>query len=164
MKMHKGVTLLELLVAISLSAIILAGVFYAWRFIEQHTIVQSRKAVFYSEANRISQSIAGEIRKCRQVIMVSDHSIVFTKNPSGDTVNFEFQGSQLTRNGAPVSINAPASRFADFLVLKNQESYNDKNADLLLDIIIGIADNFGDSSSITTSCAVSYDAAGYSHF
>jgi prepilin-type N-terminal cleavage/methylation domain-containing protein len=161
MKSHKGITLLELIVAISLSAVVLAAIFFAWRFIERHTVVQSRKAVFYSEADRISRSVTEEIRKCKLVTAFSGHSITFIKNPSGDTIRYDFESLQLTRNGIALESRAPTAHVNDFAVIKNQESYQDKTADLLLDIRIGVVDNFGDSSTALANCAVSCNAMEY---
>lgn len=143
------------MVALALSAIVVVFIAYAWRFIEQHATVQSRKAFFYAEAKRVTQSVAGEIRACKEVLKIGDASITFRKNPGGDTVSYEFNNAELTRNGVPVVIVAPTGHFDEFTVSQSQSGFDEKSARALLDMSIAIVDNFGDTSRITSSCAVS---------
>jgi len=144
-----GYTLMELMVAMALCTAAMTLVFYSWNYISRHTIVQQRKTMFQVDADRLAQSIAGELRRSPEVITLDRDKTVFVTPNGADTVTYSFSGGTLLRNTVPVSFVAPGVRVTQFSLEKEASlTANPACKAALVTLTLGMEDSFGNSRLI----------------
>lgn len=145
----RGFSLLELLVATMLGAIAATLVFFSWNYISRHTIKQQRKSMFQVEADRITQSVAQEIRKSTAVISWKDNSITFLSSTGSDTITYELSNGAFLKNNVPVSLVAPGSFVSQFSIdRENPSNALDASKTIILTMTLVMQDQFGNTSTI----------------
>lgn len=151
----RGVTLIELAVAISMSAIVVGVVFYAWNTINIHIINNSRKAVFEVEARRIAGSIVSQIRRSPEVISWHSNGITYISPDAGDTVTYEFFNQELKRNDTMLVNIAQKARITDFRIEPEESGTpSEGHFDVLLHVMLSMEDDFDNRTDIRMDVAV----------
>jgi len=97
-----GVTLLELMVVISISAIVFALVFSSWNYLNKHIYHYESKGELRNETFRVAEEITLKLRKTPGVLRFTQNSLTLIDQNGGDTLEYGFDGERLTKNGTPV--------------------------------------------------------------
>jgi len=149
---QSGVTLLELMVAISISGIVIGLAMFSWTFISQHTTMQKRKSLFYSQTEAIAAGIANTVRTSSQILSYSANTITCIDKNHGDTVTFEMNGDSLRKNMIAIPCLAEGARFSKFTIEEKTIpietssgvlSDEQKQPDVLLVLTLGMEDRTG---------------------
>ena len=144
-----GFSLMELLVAMALSGMVVTLVFFSWNHITHHTITQRQKSMFQAEAVRVSEAIAGEIRKSPEVLSWKDNAITFIAPNGVDTVTYEQMYNGFMKNGTPLPLIVPGAFVSQFTVEpESPADALDASKTVMLSISLTMQDNFGNSSVI----------------
>ena len=135
----KGLTLLELIVTISISAIVLTLVLSSWNYLNKHTAHQENKGIIRDETARVAEELTLRLRRTPGVLRFTPASITLLPPVSGDTLEYAFDGRDLTLNRAPVPFNVRGGSITSFHV-------NSKTIEtleyLLLEITISSKDSW----------------------
>lgn len=118
---QKGVTLIELMVALALTATLSVTVYYFWNHINRHTTTYTDKALFSKEANRIITTIVTQIRSAKEVISFDYNTINFISK-NGDTLAYRYDGDSLYLNENSISIISRNARISQFEITDLNES------------------------------------------
>ena len=157
---RKGFVLVELMIALVLSGFVMTMVFYSWKYISNHTVTQQRKAMFQTEADRIAQTIAQQIRKSPEVMSIASTSIRFLLPGGADTVAYEFENGSFQKNGAALWQDNGRARICQFDIVKEASSLEaDTLTSMTILLTIGFMDRFGNAGvyPIKVRAAVSPD-------
>lgn len=117
-----GVTLVELTIAVALSAVLAASVFFTWNYLTRHTTIQNRRTAIRAEGNRITNQLSLQLRRAESIINLDNSSIQFTVNNRADTISYVFSGSEMTYNQQPISFTIPAIEVSNFTITDNNEN------------------------------------------
>jgi prepilin-type N-terminal cleavage/methylation domain-containing protein len=142
-------SLIELMVALSLSGIAVTLVFYSWKYISHHTITQQRKTLFQTDADRIAQSIVAQIRKSPEVVTIAQNTVGFLSQNGSDTITYEFSGGVLRKNNTEVLCNSKGAKITQFSI-ENEVvpvEIGEPNSIMLI-LTVGFEDKFGNTSVI----------------
>jgi len=162
-KLSRGVTLVELVVALSISGIVISLVMFSWTFVARHTETQKRKAQFHAQSELVASIVANDVRRASQVISFNENSITLVA-PTGDTVSYCLRNDSLIKNDSipqPISDNAKVTKFS--VEAEGQASTTSSGAqNAMLDITLGTQDISGIASEIRNRVNVqlSSDSAG----
>lgn len=113
-----GVTLIELVVAMGMSALVVIAVFIGWREMGTRIAHGTRHGIVESEAARLGQTIFDELRRSPLVLSWDDHQVRFIHAVSSDTVSYLFDGRALLRNQAPVQLQPTGTTVCGFKLAK----------------------------------------------
>ncbi len=116
-----GVTLLELIVAIAVSAIAVGMIFQTWTSLSRHMHANERRSNLRVSADRISETLAMELRRSHAVVAWGSNGITF-ETVAGDTVRYEHNGMTLVRNGSPVHVSSPGGYVGTFDVTRAEDA------------------------------------------
>ena len=134
----KGLTLMELMVTISISTIVITLVLSSWNYLNQHVSRQENKAIIRDETARVAEELTLRLRRTPGVLQFTSTSITLLSHNSNDTLEYVFDGRDLTRNGTPIPFNVRGGSITSFYV-------NSKTAEtleyLLLEIIVSSRDS-----------------------
>jgi prepilin-type N-terminal cleavage/methylation domain-containing protein len=135
----KGLTLLELIVTISISTIILTLVLSSWNYLNQHVSHQENKGIIRDETARVAEELMLKLRRTPGVLRFTPTSITLLSHNSNDTLEYAFDGNNLTRNEVPVTFGVHGGSITSFYV-------HSKTAEtleyLLLEVTISSKDNW----------------------
>jgi hypothetical protein len=147
--------LVELVVAVSASAIVIGSIFYGWTTINRHVAVSQRKALFQLEARRVATSVVSQIRRSPQVLAWYGTGITFVSPTSRDTLTYDWDGADIRCKDSTIVIIAPTARITDFSI--EEESSGDEKAQfgVLLHFKMNIEDDFGNATTYLNDVAVS---------
>jgi prepilin-type N-terminal cleavage/methylation domain-containing protein len=157
---RRGFTIVELLIALTLSGFVMSMVFYSWNYISHYTVTQQRKALFQSEANRIAQLIVAQIRKSPKVVLKSEMSVIFLSQSGLDTIAYEWTSETLKKNNVEIWCDSNSARLTQFSIKKEDPGIDiDSTKSTMLLLTIGFKDRFGDESvfPLKVKAAVSPD-------
>jgi prepilin-type N-terminal cleavage/methylation domain-containing protein len=152
-----GFTLVEALVALSISGMIITMTLFSWTFISRHTTIQKRKSMFFSQTETLASLIVNDLRTSPAILSINDHAITFVARINGDTVTYEFTGDSLRKNRIGVPLVAEGANVVQFSVEKRSVTTGDpirkslpgeKREDILLIITLGMQDRTGLTSLI----------------
>ena len=142
-----GFTIVELMIALALSGIVMSLVFSSWKYISHYTVTQQRKALFQTEANRIAQLIASQIRKSPKVVLKSANSIVFLSPDGLDTIAYEWTSESFKKNNAEMWGDDRSARITQFLIEKENPGIElDSANSIMLLLTLGFKDRFDNES------------------
>ncbi len=97
-----GFTLVELVVALSITAIVITLVMFSWTFLLRHTTKQEQKAAFGAQIDLAASLIANDIQRASEVISFDNNSIAFVP-VNGDTVLYRLRNDTLVKNDTAFS-------------------------------------------------------------
>lgn len=152
-KNRQGFTLLEVLVAMSISAMVVALAFGSWAAISRHTNRLERARLLDTEARRIAVGIGNEARRSPCVLVAGPDQIRLVSAITFDTVAYSTDGSQILRNDVPVVIRSPHSRVTAFSVENLSALRLGVGECRLLKITLSLEDDFQNRASVPVLCA-----------
>ena len=146
---RNGLTILELIVALSISAAVISVVYYTWNFLNKHIAKHTNSALVSDAADRLAHSIASQIRRSPAILKWDNHSIKLLSAENSDTVTWDFDGENLLRNGDSVQVTIHGSRISNFEVKDLRDLGLPENSlNLLLQISLTVNNEAGDSSRV----------------
>jgi prepilin-type N-terminal cleavage/methylation domain-containing protein len=158
-----GVTLIELVVALSIAGIVISLVMFSWTFIARHTEMQKRKAQFHAQSELIASIVSNDVRRASQVVSFNENSVTFVAQ-TGDTVSYRLRNDSLFKNDSiflPVSDGAKVVKFS---ATEEGQTYPTSSGaqNAVLNITLGAEGISGLASEIQTRVNVqlSSDIAG----
>lgn len=146
-----GVTLLELMIALSLTAIVITTVYFTWNYLNRHVALQKRRSTLQIETNRFMQVVTSKIRRSEAVFEINDHRISFADPDSTDTIIYSFDGTKLTRNDSLFNPAFPQMFVSDFTIHPDQATQILGARSTLLNVTIALSNSFGDSISLVAT-------------
>lgn len=142
---RKGVTLLELIVALSMTSVVLGMIFFSWNYINKHIAVQKTRTEMNNGLNMLSQGIISGIKRSRGIIGVNEHEIELLSDD--DTVIYKFDNDRILINDQPLSVSDPRMKVKEFAI---KTLNNDPSAvEALLQISITVESPFHDTAGVT---------------
>lgn len=99
---ERGITMIELFVALSLSAIVVSLAFYSWNSISAHISNQRALALFQDEFFHYSRSVATQLRCSAGITDWSSSHIRFLPAHGDCTLVFQCNERGFTRSDTPV--------------------------------------------------------------
>lgn len=151
-KKRFGFTLIELVVAMSMTAIVVGILFVVWNNFTIHVIKQQRKSVLNAEVNRISQSITSQIRRSPSVLALHSNGITYISPFNSDTIGYEFFADVLLKNGKAVAVVSQSAHISDFTIVEKEGQIEGTGLSLLL-LTITLSDEFDNEVSVTSQVA-----------
>lgn len=149
----RGVTIIELCVAMAMTAVIVGVVFAAWNNFNRHVINHRRKSMLHGEIRQISKSIASQVRRSPGVLAWHSNGITYLSPNNNDTIVYEYYADKLLKNDAPVPVISQGAYISDFNVEEVEQCK--ENTDVtLLSITTTMADDFSNQMTISSTVAV----------
>jgi hypothetical protein len=149
----KGVTLIELTVALAMTATLAISVYYFWNHINSHTITYTDKALFSKEANRVITSIVTQIRSATEVISFDYNTINFISK-NGDTLAYRYDGDSLFLNDSSITIISRNARISQFEIKDLNESVSSEARFAYLEFTFSMISGKNDTVTYTLSVNV----------
>lgn len=149
---RKGVTLIELTVALVLTSIITGIIYMTWNHITLHIEVQKKRASLHGECIRISQQINHQLHTAASVIKWDPHSVTFTTANKSDTLTYSFDGTTLTCNNVPVALTVPQSTVRNFSLAN--ENTDDGTQPYLFTCTLILGNAIGDTVATKTTVLI----------
>ncbi len=150
---QKGVTLIELIVALAMTATLSISVYYFWNHINRHTTTYTDKALFSKEANRIITSIITQIRSAKEVITFDYNTINFISK-NGDTLAYRYDGDSLFLNDRSLSLISKDARISQFEITDLNESVSSEARFAYLEFTFSMISGKNDTATYTLSVNV----------
>jgi prepilin-type N-terminal cleavage/methylation domain-containing protein len=162
----RGVTLVELIVALVISGIVISLAMFSWTYLSRHTTLTKRKHLFYSQTELTAAIIANDVRRSPQIILFTENAVSYIDGRSGDTVVYKFDGDTLRKNDTAVQFVSEGAKVIKFSVEKDEASsgakpgYLNQSQDIVLLITLGMQDRAGTTSEIPNKVKVRYIEGG----
>lgn len=149
-----GATLVELTLAMFISAIVISLTFYAWNQINIHVARGQERSFFRVAGRRMLDRLSDDLRRSTALLAHHSSGVTFV-SASGDTLNYEFYGRELLRNGEPVPTADSAAFITDFQIESSeQEQIVGGVQDVLLEITLSLENERGYVMKRTVAVAV----------
>jgi hypothetical protein len=149
----KGVTLIELMIALGMTATLTTTVFYFWNHINRHTIVYINKAQFSTETNRIITSIVSQVRSAKQIISY-DYNMIHFVSKNNDTLQYRYDGDSLYRNERGLTITSKNARISQFEIKDLNEGNSTEARYAYLEFTLTMISGKNDTSTYSLSINV----------
>jgi len=172
-----GFTMVELVVAMAIAAIVISLTLASWTFISRHTTLTRRASEFHSQAEQAAFIIVNSLRTSEKVLSFDKSTITFVAGRSGDTVSYSFDNDSLRKNGTAVTFVQDGIAVVKFGVERNEAASApaarplatpEDARDLVLTITLAMRDRAGALSEIPSEVKVRYvptrDAYGKNTF
>ncbi len=150
---NRGVTLIELMVALVMTAIIVSIIFAVWGNFGRHVIIQRRKSVLHAEIRVVLESITSQLRRSPAVLAWHSSGITYVSPNNGDTIVYEFYTDELLKNDAPVILISQDAYISNFSVGESEVSGEMKEV-TLLSVAMTVMDEFYNQISLNSQIAV----------
>ncbi len=139
----RGATLVELTLAMFISAIVITLTFYAWNQINIH-VARGQERTFFRVAGRnLMDRLADDLRRSTALLAHHASGVTFV-TASGDTANYEFYGRELLRNGEPVPLADSAAWINDLHIEGSEQEQNVGGVqDVLLELTLSLESEQG---------------------
>lgn len=95
---NRGVTFIELIVAMVVSATVISLAFGFWGKLNSHVFKGQQQNIHQAEAMVLAGQISSQLRKSPGVLAWHDHGITFIEYKTGDTLVYEFYENTLELN------------------------------------------------------------------
>jgi prepilin-type N-terminal cleavage/methylation domain-containing protein len=109
-----GLTLLELMVAISVSAILITLVLSSWNYINRHVLYQEHRGYLRNETARIADEIQLKLGRTSGVLGFTPNSVTLLEQDGGGVLEYAFDGKHLTKNGFPMHFGVHGGSITSF--------------------------------------------------
>lgn len=150
----RGATLVELTLAMFISAIVITLTFYAWNQINIHVARGQERSFFRLAGRNLIDRLSDDLRRSTALLAHHSSGVTFV-SASGDTANYEFYGRELLRNGEPVPPADSAAFITDFHIESSeQEQIVGGVQDVLLEITLSLENDRGYVMQRTVAVAV----------
>lgn len=150
---NRGVTIIELIVALAMTATLSLSVYYFWNHINRHTTTYTDKALFSKEANRIITGIVTQIRSAKEVISFDYNAINFISK-NGDTLAYKYDGDSLFLNDRSLSIISREARISQFEITDLNEAVSAEAHFAYLEFTFSMVSGKNDTATYTLSVNV----------
>lgn len=148
----RGVTLVELTVAVVLSTFVAASVLFTWNHLNRYTTTQERRTALQTECNRIITQITTQLRRAEYIIRFDRSSLQFTIGNPIDTITYNATAGALEYKGTPISYTLNGTR-VDIFSVENVNAAGDEEA-YLFNLTLRLAHLSGDTASATATVFV----------
>lgn len=145
---NKGMTLVELMVAMIVASIALVIIFYMWNTINRHVAVSRYKTQLETEANRLGLLIVNQIRKSPSIIQWSSHRIAMVHHNGSDTLDYYFNDSDLLLNGNKVNLLVSDTRVSVFGFSDSNEIAGTQGTSLFLVFTLSLIGREKDTATV----------------
>lgn len=149
---HTGFTLIELVVAMSMTVVAVGILFVVWNNFNIHIIKQQRKSMLYAEVNRISKSITSQIRRSPAVLTLHSSGITYISPFSSDTIVYEFFANELMKNDKLAPVASQTAYISEFNIEMKEGQIEESGLTLLI-IKITLSDEFDNQVTATSQVA-----------
>jgi len=156
----RGVTLIELIIAMVMTAALAGIVFVVWNNFNRHIINQNRKSQLQSEVRRFSGALISQIRRSPAVLAWHSSGITYVSPTKGDTVSYEFYADELLKNGSRVPVVSQAAYISEFLLSESAQNAVEQPDLTVLCITMTLSDDFSNDISINACVAAKVVKAG----
>lgn len=144
---QRGITLVELTIAVAIATIVIMIVFYAWNSLNKHMGSSKHRTQIETEANRIGDMVSSHIRRS-SAVLAWDESSISLINPNGtDTFNYYYRADTLYRNGTSLPVLVNDAKISSFTINNQNANLPGNENSLLLDISLTLSSPSGDSAS-----------------
>jgi prepilin-type N-terminal cleavage/methylation domain-containing protein len=150
----RGLTLIELIIALSLAATLIASVYYFWAFLNRHTYTHTQNAQLAVESHRIVNTLLMQLQRASTVLSFDIASIQFVAS-QGDTLRYSFDGDSLRINGTPLLINNKGAVVAEFKILDMNENDIREAQHTLIEITLSMYNHLKDTTTVIRSVRIS---------
>ncbi|MBD3419390.1 MAG: hypothetical protein GF398_04655 [Chitinivibrionales bacterium] len=151
---QRGFTILELVMAVSMSMLAVAVIFAAWRYFSVHTISNQRTSTFNVEVDRLAKSLAGRVRRSPEILAWNESGIAFIDRHTNDTVALAFYNDSLYFAEKTVKLASHGAGIVKFEIEKVSEDKLLETANLLLKFALGVEDGYSNTSEISVNVMV----------
>jgi hypothetical protein len=148
-----GVTLIELIIALAMTATLTISVYYFWNHINLHTITYTARTQLTSEATRIVSSIVSQVRCAKEIFSFDYNSINFISK-NGDTLNYRYDGDSLFLNDNSIKIITSGARISQFEIKDLNEGNSAEARYAYLEFTLTMEGAQRDSSTFSLSVNV----------
>lgn len=145
---NKGVTLIELTIAMVVASIAFTIVFYMWNTINSHVAVSKYKTQLETETNRIGLQLVNQIRRSPSIIQWNNHRIKMVHYNGADTLDYYFDESGLLINDSSVTILLPDARVSDFELRDSNEISGIQGRSLFLVVTLSLVGRGKDTATV----------------
>lgn len=149
-KDRRGITLIELTIAMVSASILISIVFFTWNHINRSTMLQQRRTALQSECSRVARLITGQIQKADAVLRYDRNSIRLATQEAKDTITFSYDGSSIERNDTTLSFTLPNITVAEFS-FENQNSEHDEAQPYLFHFTLTLISFQNDTASVEST-------------
>ncbi|MBN1309429.1 MAG: hypothetical protein JXA18_16030 [Chitinispirillaceae bacterium] len=147
-----GVTLLDLTVAIVLTAIVVSIVYAAWTQINRHTLTHQRRTALRGECSRVAEALSRRLRRAEEVLAWDRTSIRFILSGLHDTVTYSYNGETLEVNGRPLAFIAAGTSVNAFSI--ENQNVDDVSLPFLFRITVALATRQGETDTVSATVMV----------
>lgn len=142
--LQKGVTLIELIVAIVITTIVVTILYNSWTYWNRYVARTQAKTELRMESKRILNQITLQIKKAKSVLFWDRDQIGFVREDRGDTVvyNYDYDGA-IKCNGEKIVLLPKSATVIDFTI-ENQNNNREDNVYLFVISII-LRNSFNDT-------------------
>ncbi len=149
---QQGVTIIELMVALAMTALMVSIIFALWGGFGRHVIKQRRKSILHSEIRVVLESLTSHIRRSPSVLAWHASGITYVSPSNDDTIVYEFYADELLKNDAPVTLISQEAYISNFSIEEVEIPVEEKEMTLLA-VAISIVDEFGNYVSVRSQVA-----------
>ncbi len=157
-ELQRGMTIVELMVAIVVSSLVLFTVFYTWNHINAHIAKSKNRTQLEKETDRIGSQIIAQIRKSSEIISWNDSRIEFINQNGTDTIVYYYTQENLLRNGDTVRTLIPDAKIMNFRLADMNEIQSENKKSTLLDLTITIKNRASDTATTHYNVQINQDS------
>jgi len=107
---------MELMVTISISTILLTLVLSSWNYLNKHVSHQENKSLIRDETARVAGEIMLNLRRTPGVLQLAPTSISLLAHNNSDTLEYAFDGRNLTKNRTPMPFGVHGGSITSFYI------------------------------------------------
>jgi hypothetical protein len=146
-------SLIELIVAIAVSAVVVATTLAAWTALQKHISSQNRRAALDYEARRLVVMLADQARKSPRVLHWHENGITLIAATNGDTLSWEYSWQELSRNGEPFQLRE-GLKVVDFFLETDNGDYLAPDAPMVVRFNVRLENGRGESTAAQSAAAI----------
>ena len=150
----RGLTLIELIIALSLAATLIASVYYFWTFLNRHTYTHTQNAQLTVESHRIVNTLLTHLQRASTILSFDISSIQFVTS-RGDTLHYSFDGDSLRINEIPLLIINKGTAVAEFKIADMNENDIREAQHTLIEITLSLHNHLKDTATVVRSVRIS---------
>ncbi len=151
-KRNHGMTIIELMVAMAMTAIVVSIIAAVWINFTRHVVEQRRKSILHAELRQVLEGISSQVRRSPAVLACHSTGITYVSPNNGDTIVYEYYADELFKNDLPVTLISKDAFIHNFSIDESDPA-EDGSDIILLTISLTIADDFGNQAGIRSQVA-----------
>jgi len=151
-KRNHGMTIIELMVAMAMTAIVVSIIAVVWVNFTRHVVGQRRKSILHAELRQVLEGISTQVRRSTAVLAWHSTGITYVSPNNGDTIVYEYYADELFKNDLPVTFISQDA-FVNNFSIDGSDPAEDGSDIILLTISITLADDFGNQAGVRSQVA-----------